>query len=66
MKVITPKGIIESKQSSDTEYPGIWVSINDEPLVLVEFDYIEGKHVIRVWNEDRPDEECEYKQVLNS
>lgn len=38
MVVETPKGKIKEIKSSDPTYPGIWISVNGQELVLVEFD----------------------------
>lgn len=60
----TPAGIIQVSSNEDPNYPGYWISINGETLVLVEHDSSEGEHVIRVWNHGEEDEECTYRQVV--
>lgn len=66
MKVNTPIGSLEAIEviSSD-ENPGIWIRVNGEDLVLVEYDITEGKHVIWVWNHKQPDLDPEYKQIID-
>lgn len=51
MRVETPKGIIQVKESTDENYPGFYVSINGRELILVEYDSLKEKHVIHVWDE---------------
>lgn len=64
VKVETPIGTIEVAQSGDKSYPGVWVTVNGEALVLVEFDPSVNKHVIRVWDHKDPDNDYEYKQTV--
>lgn len=65
MKVETPKGNIKCEESTDRNNPGIWVSVNGNELVLVEFDEVRGKHVIRVWDEENINDDYEYIKELN-
>ena len=64
-KVDTPIGVIETKGSTDPSNPGIWISVNGEDLVLVEYDAAEEKHAVRVWNHKQPDGDSVYKQVIS-
>lgn len=63
-KIKTPIGEIEAKIFVDPDYPGIWIRVNGEDLVLVEYDQVKKKHVIRVWDDKNPDDECEYMKIL--
>lgn len=56
--VTTPLGSITATIGPDTSNPGLWIRINDQELVLVEYDQYEAKHVIRVW--DSEDEDADY------
>lgn len=60
----TPKGQIEVIERNHPTYPGVWIRVNGEDVVLVEHDDTIGKHVIRVWEEGE-EEECSYKQIIN-
>jgi hypothetical protein len=66
LKVETPLGFIEVKVSpaGEVDYPGIWINIGDEGLVLVEYDSDLQKHVIRVWDHKDPDNDPVYRQVI--
>ena len=54
-KVETPIGTIEAKVSSDENYPGIWIKINGEGMVLVEFNPDIQQARALVWDPDDPD-----------
>jgi len=43
---------------------GLWVEVNSEPLVLIEHDTVINKHVIRVWNKNKSEDDYEYIQVI--
>jgi len=66
LTVKTPIGEIAAKPTLNQEYPGVWVSVNGEVLVLVEYDATKNSHVIRVWNSGEPEEECEYMQEVRA
>jgi hypothetical protein len=55
---------VSVKESTDTNYPGVFVSIGEKDLVLVEYDVEEDKHNIHVWDENDPDGDPVYKQVI--
>ncbi|MDC0764897.1 hypothetical protein POF51_29690 [Brevibacillus sp. AG] len=68
LSITTPIGSIEIKVTEsnldENEYPGCWVEIFSEGLVLVEFDPAVDCHVIRVYSLDQ--EEPVYVQKVFS
>lgn len=64
ISVDTPIGKIEAAVVNDPNYPGVWISINGVQLVLAEYELPTGKHRIRVWNNQNPDDVSEYSQVI--
>ncbi|RRJ54649.1 hypothetical protein EHV15_34190 [Paenibacillus oralis] len=62
----TPIGSIAVNQTSDPNYPGVYVSVDDTSLVLVEYDPSQRKHAIRVWSQDEPENDPEYIQMIES
>lgn len=66
ISIDTPLGNIKASNGQcDTDYPGIWVTVNGQELVHVEYDNDQDKHVIRAWSHTNPDEEPIYRQVIN-
>lgn len=61
LTVPTPKGDIVVHVSSDPNYPGIRVLINDVQVALAEYDKTTDKHSVRVWKEE--DEDYIFKQT---
>lgn len=66
MQIDTKGQRITVQPNPNPSYPGVWVKVGDKPLVLVEYDEMEEKNVIRVWSSeaDTDDEEYEYKQIV--
>lgn len=62
MRAISKYGEIVATENIDNEYPGIWVSIGGEKLVLVDIEEETGKASIRVWDNQEPDEDYVYSQ----
>lgn len=60
----TPRGQISVQQSSDTQYPGYYISVNGVALVLVEYDDSHGSHAVRVWSHKDPENDYEYLQRI--
>ena len=48
----TPGGRLSAKASPDPVYPGIWISIDDDNFVLVEYHPKEKKIITKVWAAD--------------
>jgi hypothetical protein len=55
---------VSVKESTNPDYPGVFVSIGEKELVLVEYDVEEDKHNILVWDDNNPDGDPVYKQVV--
>jgi hypothetical protein len=58
IEVNTPKGKIKAYLSTDPNYPGIYIDINDEGAALIEFQDNTQQHVIHIWRQsnEEPDE----------
>lgn len=52
----TPVGEISAIESPDPNYPGIWISVNGQELVLVDYDVMKNTHFARVWTKKRDEE----------
>ena len=53
VKVVTPAGEIKVVENPDSDYPGVWIQINGQDLVLVDYDEEEDTHFVRVWTKER-------------
>jgi len=51
-EVKTPAGSIKVIPSYDPDYPGVYVDINDEQAVLVEYQVNNEYHKIHLWREE--------------
>lgn len=54
--VKTPVGEISVVENPDESYPGVWISVNGQDLVLVDYDEEKGTHFAHVWTKKRDDE----------
>ncbi len=63
-KMATPEGEIAVIKTQDSTSPGIWISVNGEELVLVEFDSSCQQHAIRVWDSEKPDDDYVFKHIV--
>ena len=54
--VKTPVGEISVVENPDPSYPGIWVKINGQDLILVDYDAENNTHFARVWTKKRDEE----------
>ena len=54
--VNTALGRIEAVESK-ADFPGIWIKINGQSVVLVEHDLIDDAFKARVWDDNHPDDE---------
>lgn len=66
MVIDTPSGIISAAPATDKANPGIYISVEGVELVLVEYDSLIGKAVIRVWDHHNPNQDPCYRQVVRS
>ncbi|WP_456363694.1 hypothetical protein [Priestia aryabhattai] len=60
LSVLTPVGEITVKENPDPEYPGVWIQVNGQELVLVDYSAEEKTHFVRVWTKKRDDEGDDY------
>ena len=54
--VATPVGKISIAKNPDEDYPGVWIKINGQELMLVDYDKDEEAHFVRVWTKKRDEE----------
>lgn len=56
-KLETPVGTIEIKPASDEDYPGFWIEIEGEGMILIEYNPdIQGIRAL-VWDPIKPDDD---------
>ena len=56
LSVKTPVGEITVVENPDPNYPGVWVRVNGQDLILVDYDKELNSHFARIWTKKRDDE----------
>lgn len=64
IEINTPDGVIKAHLSTNPDYPGLYVSVNNVSLVSVEYDTANEHHAVRVWPHKDPDNDPDYHQSL--
>lgn len=63
ISVKTKHGSIAARINNDDEYPGIWIDVDGEGLILVEFVEELGRTRALVWHPDEPEDD--FRQTIN-
>lgn len=65
MIIATKTGQIEVIESPDPEFRGVWIRVDGQELVLVEYDHHRESNIARIWTKEKDNNGDDPVAVIN-